>query len=247
VTLPGAPVDNPKLIVVDTSVLLQLIATDQRVVFRRIRTDFGIQAAIARAVESEAFYHLEKVAKFRGRQEQLKKALGNGTLAAVDYSLLAPLLGSGTESWLRQIDAEGERLYSIVDRGEAFSHAASSVLGVPIATNDTSAVYRLIRGNENVPRPIIRFWDLIVLCHQIEMLTEGDCDRIRQVLEKIGERLPACFSRRSFRDGLPEFYARLADIDRPVVGAIGPQERLDERLLLRRLPARNSELDAPGV
>ena len=159
----------------------------------------------------------------------------------------AQLLGSGTESWLRQIDAEGERLYSIVDRGEAFSHAASSVLGVPIATNDTSAVYRLIRGNENVPRPIIRFWDLIVLCHQIEMLTEGDCDRIRQVLEKIGERLPACFSRRSFRDGLPEFYARLADIDRPVVGAIGPQERLDERLLLRRLPARNSELDAPGV
>jgi hypothetical protein len=36
---------------------------------------------------------LEKVAKFRGRQEQLKKALGNGTLAAIDHNLLAPLLG----------------------------------------------------------------------------------------------------------------------------------------------------------
>jgi hypothetical protein len=131
--------------------------------------------------------------------------------------------------------------------GEAFSHAASSVLNAPIATNDTSAVYRLIRGKENVPMPIIRFWDLIVLCYQIEMLTEGDCDKIRQVLERIGERLPACFTKRSFRDGLPGFYARLADIDRPAVGASERQERLDQRLLLRRLPTRNSELDVPGV
>jgi hypothetical protein len=161
--------------------------------------------------------------------------------------LLASLLGSGADSWLRQIEAEGERLYSIVDRGEAFSHAASSVLDAPIATNDTSAVYRLIRGKENVPRPILRFWDLIVLCYQIDMLTEGDCDRIRQVLERIGERLPACFDRRAFRDGLPGFYARLADIDRTLVGAAEPQERLDERLLLRRHPARTSELDVPGV
>jgi hypothetical protein len=247
VTSPGAPVDNPKLIILDTSVLLQTIATDQLTIFRRIRTDFGIQAAIAPAVESETLYHLENVAKFRGRQEQLKKALGNGPLATVDHDLLASLLGSGADSWLRQIEAEGERLYSIVDRGEAFSHAASSALNAPIATNDTSAVYRLIRGKENVPMPIIRFWDLIVLCYQIEMFTEGDCDRVRQVLERIGERLPACFAKRSFRDGLPNFYARLADIDRPVLGAVEQQERLDERLLLRRLPARNCELDAAGV
>jgi type I restriction enzyme M protein len=125
VTSPGAPAGNPKLIILDTSVLLQAIATDQLVIFRRIRTDFGIQAAIAQAVESETLYHLENTAKFRGRQEQLKKALGNSTLASVDHNLLAPLLGSGADSWLRQIESEGERLYSIVDRGEAFSHASS--------------------------------------------------------------------------------------------------------------------------
>jgi hypothetical protein len=247
VTSPGAPAPNPKLIIVETSVLLQTIGTDSLTVFRRIRTEFGIQAVIVQAVESEAFYHLENVAKFRGRQEQLRKALGNGTLATVDHNLLAPLFGSGADSWLRQIESEGERFYSIVDRGEAFSHAASSVLSAPIATNDTSAVYRLIRGKENVPRPIIRFWDLIVLCYQIDMLTEGDCDRIRQALERIGERLPACFTRRSFRDGLPNFYSRLTDIDRPVVGATEQQERLDERLMLRRLPAPNCELDVPNV
>jgi hypothetical protein len=247
VTSPGAPADNPKLVILDTSVLLQAIATDQLGIFRRIRTDFGIQAAIVRAVESETSYHLENVPKFRGRQEQLKKAIGNGALAIVDHDLLVPLVGSGADSWLRQIEAEGERLYSIVDRGEAFSHAASSALSVPIATNDTSAVYRLIRGKENVPRPIIRFWDLIVLCYQIEMLTEGDCDKIRQALDKIGERLPPCFTKRSFRDGLTDFYARLADSERYPVGAAEPQERLDERLLLRRLLSRNAGLDLAGV
>jgi len=139
---------NPKLIVIDSSVLLQLIATEQLGILRFFRCEYGIQPVIVQAVESEVFHVIENVAKFRGRQEQLTKALRNNTLAIVDREFLAPLLGGNIDSWIRQMESEGERLYLMADRGEAFSHAASSVLGAPIATNDTSAVYRLLKSGE---------------------------------------------------------------------------------------------------
>ncbi len=102
------------------------------------------------------------VAKFRGREIQFRRALGNGALAIVNHELLRTRLGTGVEGWIRQIDIEGERLSLTIDRGEACSHAASTVLGVPIATNDTSAVNQLLRKNEIIPRPILRFWVILV-------------------------------------------------------------------------------------
>jgi hypothetical protein len=226
---------NPRLIIVDSSVLVQLVATEQLGIFRRFRSDYGVQAAIVQAVEAEVFHLLNTVAKFRGRQEQLRKALGNNTLALVDREFLAPLLGTGVDAWIRQMESEGERLYVMVDRGEAFSHAASIVLDVPIATTDTSAVYRLLKYGEKIPRPIIRFWDLVVFAHQIGDLDEAGCDRIRKTLSKLGERTHPCFTERSFRDGVSEFYARLICSDHQPIGAAQPQERLDERLVLNRM------------
>lgn len=228
---PSAP-DNPRLIVVDSSVLVQLVAADQLGIFRLFRSHYGVQAAIVEAVESEVLHLLKTVAKFRGRQEQLRKALGNNTLALVDRVLLAPFLGTGVDAWIRQIESEGERLHLMVDRGEAFSHAASIVLSVPIATNDTTAVYRLLRSGETIPRPIIRFWDLVVFAHQVGDLDEAACDQIRKTLSKLGERTHPCFTDRSFVDGLPQFYARLICSDHKVIGADQPQETLDERLVL---------------
>jgi len=226
---------NPRLIVIDSSVLVQVIATDQMGVLRLLRSDYGVQPAIVQAVESEVSYLLNNVARFRGRQEQLRKALGNNTLAIVDRGFLATILDSGVDAWLRQMEAEGERLYLAVDRGEAFSHAASIALGVPIATNDTSAVYRLLKGGESIPRPIIRFWDLVVLGYQVGSLDDAACDRIRQTLRKLGERIPPCFADRSYIDGLPDFYPRLACAGHQFVGAGQPQEKFDERLVLRPL------------
>jgi hypothetical protein len=133
------------------------------------------------------------------------------------------------------MESEGERLYLTVDRGEAFSHAASIVLGVPVATNDTSAVYQLLKSGESIPRPIIRFWDLVVLSYQVGSLDDTLCDRIRQILTKLGERIPPCFTGRSYLDGLPEFYPRLACASHQFVGAGQPQEKFDERLVLRSL------------
>jgi hypothetical protein len=88
-----------------------------------------------------------------------------------------------------------------------------------------------------VPRPILRFWGLIVFGHQLTLLDVNECDRIRQTLQRLGERGHSCFMSKSFHDGLSDFYARLLDADRLPIGSIQPQERLDERLLLRRKPA----------
>lgn len=240
---PAAPQKNPQLIIIDSSVLLQLIATEQFGVLRLLRSDFGVQPAIVQAVESEVTCILQNVPKFRGRQDQMKKAIGNKTLAIVDRDLLAPILGSSVDAWIRQMELEGVRLYSTVDRGEAFTHAASMVLNVPTATNDTTAVSRLLRGGETIPRPIFRFWDFVVFAHQVDLVDAGACDKVRQFLHKIGERLHPCFSNCSFHDGLPYFYARLACANRPTVGASQPQERFDDRLLLI---ATRSPTDALG-
>ncbi len=122
--------DNPPFIILDTSVLLQLIVTDHLGLLRSLLPTFQIQAAIVPAVEVEVLNNMNHVAKFRGREAQFRRALGNGALAVVNHELLRARFGTGVEGWTRQIDLEGERLNQTVDRGEAYSHAASSVLAV---------------------------------------------------------------------------------------------------------------------
>ena len=231
--IPGKPV-NPLFIIIDTSVLLQLIATDQLPLLRFLRSEYKIQPAIAAAVESETARILTTIPKFMGRQEQLRKALSNGTLNLLDRQSLSAVLATGVEAILRQIDAEGQRFGLRVDRGEAYTHAAASVLGVPAATNDTSAVNRLLRDGENVPRPILRFWDLIVFGHQTGQLDDASCDKIRQSLAKIQERLPECFTGRAYDAGLADFYPRLVDGVAPLIGAANRASTLDDRLALFR-------------
>lgn len=225
----GSPRSAPLLIVVDTSVLLQLIATDTLRILRELRRGFGVQACIVEAVESEALHILETNPRFRGRQMQLKKALLTGAIQLLNVDLLSTLVGSGADAWMRQINAEGNRLYSTVDRGEAFSHAASICLNCQIATNDITAVQRLIRNGEHIPRPILRFWDVIVFAHQVGLLECSTCDGVRKALAKLQERTHPAFTGKSFEDGLPEYYPRLVAGDFPLVGASSPQDRLDER------------------
>jgi len=178
---PGKPA-NPLFIILDTSVLLQLIATDQFPLLRCLRSEYRLQSAIVNAVESETLHILTTVRKFMGQQDSFKKALFNGTISLIDRQSLDMVVGTGVDAILRQIDSEGQRLNLRVDRGEAYTHAAGSVLNVPVATNDYSAVSRLLRDDENIPRPILRFWDLIVFGLQIGHLDESSCDKTRQTV-----------------------------------------------------------------
>jgi len=169
-----------------------------------------------------------------GRQESFKKAVSNNTISLVDRQLLSGVLGTGVDAILRQIDSEGQRLNLRVDRGEAYTHAAASVLGSPVATNDYNAVKRLIQDDEHIPRPILRFWDLIAFGHQIGQLDDSSCDKIRQILVSIDESVPQCFKGRKFGVGLTEFYLRLVDGVATLIGAENRQGPLDDRRVIFR-------------
>jgi len=232
--IPGKP-SNPPFIVIDTSVLLQLVATEQITLLRMLRSEFGIQPIIVSAVESETIQILANHPKFVGKQEQFKKACANYTIRLTDRETLTGTVGADADSLLRLIDSDGRRLHQRVDRGEAYTHAAASVLNIPVATNDMSAVIRLLKNGENVPVPVVRFWDLVVLGRQIGTLDDSNCDGVRKTLAKLQESLPPCFRAQSFAAGLPEFYPRLVDHEKPIVGARDPKEKLDnQRVLFRR-------------
>lgn len=169
-----------------------------------------------------------------GRQEALKKAVGNGTIGLIDQQMLGTVLGTAVDAILRQINSEGQRLNLRIDRGEAYTHAAASVLSCPSATNDYTAVRRLLQDDENVPRPVLRFWDFVAFAHQIGQLDEASCDKVRKTLIGIGEWIPNCFSGRNFSDGLPEFYLRLVDGVAPLIGAHTKHSAFDDRQVIFR-------------
>jgi hypothetical protein len=199
-----------------------------------MRSEYGVQPAIVGAVESETLHILTTVRKFMGRQDSFKKAVSNKTICLIDRELLSNVLGAAVDAILRQIDSEGQRFNLRVDRGEAYTHAAGSVLEAPVATNDYSAVNRLLRDDENIPRPILRFWDLIVFGHQIGQLDGSSCDKVRQTLVSIGEWIPRCFAGRNFSVGLTDFYPRLVDGVAGLIGAANPEGPLDDRQVLFR-------------
>jgi hypothetical protein len=92
-----------------------------------LKSEYKVQPAIVAAVESEAFQILLTNPRFMGRQEQLKKAIANKTIVLLDQESLTSLVGAAlVDEILRQIDAEGRRLHSRLDRGEAYTHAAAA-------------------------------------------------------------------------------------------------------------------------
>jgi hypothetical protein len=150
-------------------------------------------------------------------------------LAVIDEAYLKSKFDRIGESLSRQCDEEGERLfYAGLDRGEAYTYAASLTLSCPVVNEDASALKRLLREVAQVPTPHLRLWDIIVFGLQSELLAQKQCDDTRSQLLKLHEPLPHCFRDRSVRDGLSGFYCRLTDPTMPQIGAATIQETFDD-------------------
>lgn len=237
-TTPAETSQAPRFLILDTSVLLPLIAAELlKTILQGVSDAFRVASVVHPAVKAEAEFHLARNRKFLGRQEQLNKAFKKGTVSVLGRSFLEQWHSrTAADALLERIDQEGERLNAWVDRGEAYSHAASFVLGVPIVTGDQRAVRVLLDAGEPVPRPVLRFWDLVVLGFQCGWLDANACDKVRQRLREIGERLPPWLQHQSFQDGLCEFYPRLVSASHPVVGSRDPIDALDHDLRLVMSP-----------
>ena len=106
-----------------------------------------------------------------------------------------------------------------VDRGEAYTHATAVCLGQPAVSNDWNAIKVLAKAGYQLPSPVLRAFDLVVFAHQTAIMSEADCDKVRKILLREKEFIPAALRAASFRQGVAQFAPRLVDASAPPVGA----------------------------
>src|ERR1700693_5162549 len=129
---------NPGLLICDSDVLVQFFLSNELRPLRDLKVLFGIQPAIVQEVDAELRWLGHYGSRF---VPQLEKSLKNGLLVRLDKVLFQSLLGKappGT-SW-ETFQSLGARYLGFVDKGEAYSHAAGVVLGLPVASDDFRAI-----------------------------------------------------------------------------------------------------------
>jgi hypothetical protein len=229
--LPGLAT-NPPLIVGDTSSLTQLVIAEDATVLRALKQSYGIQMAITEAVEAE----LRRVIryKFPTKESFLKKALSSKLFSVIDKTLLISLGYKAVPALLEQMDQLGEKFHRRVDRGEAYTHAASNVLGVPTLSQDIVALWQLVNDGIDVQRPVLRAFDILIFGAHVGVCDLESCARARKQLLRAKETILACFDNCSVADGLPNFYLRICDADLDILGAQQPISPFDERIFVRK-------------
>lgn len=209
---------NPRFLFCDTDALFQILQTKQVRLLHKLSSTYSIKSIITPEVEAE----LHGNRKLRHLSAAMTKAIGNGTLNVLDGDLLiSHFAGSSTTATAVHgaIQQGGAQFSKRVGRGEAYTFAAASTLNMPALSNDMSAIRTLNSHGYDLPSPILRFFDLVTFGHQIGLLTESDCDKIRQELHAHGEGIPKSFDNVSFRSGLTQFCCRLLDGTIPPIGA----------------------------
>jgi hypothetical protein len=128
------------------------------------------------------------------------------------------------------IQSTGLRYTLFMDYGESYTHAAAVVLDVPVASNDHAALVVAQVNGLSVHEPVLSTFDLVTFALQTELLSTKDCETIRKKLLAEAEPLPPAFRHSSFQDGLPNFFARLVDGSRPLVGCQTSTTKWDKRI-----------------
>lgn len=202
---------NPPLLLCDSDALVQLFIANNFKPLQALKNTYHMQPSIVLEVDVE----LRWMRKYKNRfVPQLDKALRNGLLTKLDQGAFQSLLSTATPgmSW-GNYQALGQRYELVVQRGEAYTHAAAVCLGLPAMSNDGKAVLTLKGQMMSVASPVIRLFDLLVFCHENGVLTTKECDDIRSDLLSNGEGLPGPFQNASFINGSKSFPCRLKSGD----------------------------------
>jgi hypothetical protein len=213
-------------LVCDTDALIQIFLSDQGELLKKLKRIYGIVPVITEAVERELFRPRFKNGDIF--QPKAKKALDNGALILLDEHSLGTFTSNDPHTTYISIQVEGKKNNRHLGLGEAYSHAAGVVLRAPVLSNDMRAIVIADRVGLSTAKPTIRAYDLFVLFHQIGELSDSYCDDIRKSLAQFGEVPPPAFLGRKFVDGLPKFFPRARDAERPIL-ATGPEAELADR------------------
>jgi hypothetical protein len=233
--------ENPfDLMICDTDALIQIFCANQESILKKLRTRFGIHAAVTEAVESEML----RPGRRRGEccQTEFRKALETGLITVLDRRTLGRFTTNDPQSTYDSIQLLGQKHNNVIDRGEAYTYAAAHILRSAVLSNDGNALRRADALRLETGKPILRLYDLIVFLHQCDEFSEKECDDIRKSLRSVGDAPHEMFAARKFSEGLPHFYPRLINSEYPLVGSENMTELGDEnRVEIRALATPSSK------
>jgi hypothetical protein len=232
----GVPAErNPfDLLICDSDALIQIFCTDQETLLKKLRLSYGITSAVTEAVEMEILRPGRKLGACC--QAGFRKAIESGLLTVIDRRTLGKFTANDPHSTYDSIQNIGQDYNKVIDRGEAFTHAAARVLRAAVLSNDFQS--RLAADSKGLilGKPTLRFYDLVVFLHQCGELTERDCDNIRKELFRVGDSIHSAFAARKFVQGLARFYPRIVNPDFEIIGSATTTELGDEnRVEIRKV------------
>lgn len=213
--------DNPSLLLCDSDATIQLLLTDRHNLLKLLSSGYSIQPVIVHEVENEIRQNKKYKAYIGARFD---KVLQTGVIKIFDSLFLQThLKTSGLPATTIQatwdaIQAMGQQYELRVGSGEAYTYAAAVSLEVPALSHDAQALNTLLNLNMNVPKPVIRVFDLLGLFNQCEVLSVKDCDDTRSKLLAHSEWLPRDFLNAGYEQGLETFCVRIQD---QAIAAIG--------------------------
>lgn len=223
---------NPSLIICDSDVLVQFFLSNELRPLRDLKTLYRVQPAIVQEVDAELRWLGHYGARF---VPQLDKSLKNALLVRLDKSQFQSLLATappGT-SWAG-FQSLGAQYCGFVDRGEAYTHAAGVVLGLPTASDDFRAIQVLQYQMQNLPCPVLRSFDLFGFALEAGLLPIQDCENVRSCLIKEHRWIPAALRNASFANGITNLALRLRDSTKaPTTGAQTPTSFSDPLYITR--------------
>lgn len=211
---------NPRLLFLDSDALIQVMLVSAVPILRVLKSGYGVLSVIVPEVELEILS-----GKFAPRLgSMLKKAIDNGLIRVLEPSMFAQILHDDPNKSITvgksyaDIQTRGRAYSRRVDTGEAYTFAAAATLCQPCTSNDKSAIEAMLVAGLELPKHILRSFDIFVFAHQIGHSTDGDCDCMRQTLVGEKEFVPKAFVGQSYQAGLTQFQPRLIDRTKPCFG-----------------------------
>ncbi len=224
-----------ELLVCDTDALIQLFCSEQNSLLRSLKRIYGIQCVITEAVEDELRNPRQRHADCIA--PALQRAFANESLLILDRLSLGRFTPHDVHTVYDAIQLKGQEYHALVQRGEAYTHAAAIVLRAAVLSNDSRAIRVLTRAGKQLPVVYLRAYDIVVLFHQRGDLPAKECDAIRKALTNIEDTPHIAFAGCKFVEGLANFYPRLVDSTFVPVGCNSTRELGDER----RIDIRTSQ------
>lgn len=192
----------------DSDALLQILLAGPQQIFSILRSDFGVGSFMMSEVEVEVRSNRRLSGLVR---PQLDKSLKTHSLNILNSAhldeLCAALPAPVSLANIRELGAE----YALmVGKGEAYSHAAGLMLGMPVVSNDMNAIRTLEANGKTLPPTILRSYDLLGFLYVEGYLAKLEAEQALKTLKARSEWMPDCLRHASFEDGIRQFNIRLS-------------------------------------